>query len=89
MNNYKFSFKNIPWDTTTTGAMQKLISLENQNVRKLKLDDTYAERGWCTNAHIGYVLKGGFVISYNGNAIRYDKGDLFHIPGGEGHKHMP
>ena len=49
----------------------------------------FIENDWCTNGHIGYVLKGQLEIDFEatGTTVRYTSGDGIFIEKGEDSRH--
>jgi ethanolamine utilization protein EutQ (cupin superfamily) len=42
---------------------------------------------WCDQGHIGYVLKGGLTIEFEGQMLEFNAGDGMFIPAGKACAH--
>ena len=80
-------FKNIDWETPSTGVKQKIFLKGKQRIRLLCFYDDFIEENWCTKGHIGYVTDGEMTVDFNGKKVNFQKGDGLWIENGEKSKH--
>ena len=80
-------FDKLQWEQSAKGAEQKVYTDGKQRIRLLKFSDSYSETDWCTNGHIGLVLKGEMKISFNGRVESYKQGDGLWIEAGASSRH--
>ena len=87
MKKHLIDFKNMGWESPAPGVREKSHTGNNQRIRLVEFSGEFAEKGWCTEGHAGYVLEGSILIDFNGKPIKFEKGDGLFIPGGEESKH--
>ncbi len=87
MNENLIRFVKLNWETPAEGVEQKVYSNGHQRMRLLRFYDNFVETEWCTNGHVGYILKGEMKISFNGIIKSYRQRDGLWIEGGEKSKH--
>ena len=80
-------FENLDWERPKEGVEQKVYSVGNERLRLLRFQDSFIEKEWCFDGHIGFVLQGEMKIDFNGTIKNYKKGDGLWINGGESSKH--
>ncbi len=87
MNKARIDFKDIKWERVSEGADHKIYSEGNSRIRLIRFRETFKEEEWCTNGHVGYVLRGEMKIDFNGNIKNYKEGDGLWINEGVFNKH--
>ncbi len=87
MKNYLVDFKNMDWESPTTGVRYKAYIQGNHRIRLAEFTEEFVEEGWCTKGHTGYVLGGKISIDFNGKITDFKSGDGFFIPEGKENKH--
>ena len=80
-------FENLDWERPKEGVEQKVYSVGNERLRLLRFQDSFIEKEWCFDGHIGFVLQGEMKIDFNGTIKNYKKGDGLWINEGESSKH--
>lgn len=83
----RISFEEFMWEHVKDGLEQKVYSADDHRIRLLRVRDTFKEDAWCTNGHVGFVLKGEMQIDFNGRLEHYSGGDGLWIEQGEHAKH--
>jgi len=87
MSDYLLPFSSIAWEQSARGAWQKSYSRGNQRIRLVRFDGDFAEAHWCTNGHVGYVIKGEMTINFDGTLKKFQAGDGLWIEAGTAHQH--
>lgn len=87
MEKCKVDFEAVPWQEPHKGARFKSFSQGNRRLRLFEFSKDFFEPNWCARGHIGYVLEGELEIDFNGEVVRFAKGDGIFIPAGEQNKH--
>lgn len=82
---FKIQFWDMKWEFPKKGMREKSFTDRNKKFRMVAFNDQYVCEDWCTEGHIGYVLKGAMTIDFNGREIEYKAGDLLYIPQGNIH----
>ena len=82
-------FDELDWEIPSKGIRQKTLRKNAQQVRLLEFSDQLAEKEWCTNGHIGYVLEGELSVDFKGKLIHYTTGDGLWIMPGDKYAHKP
>ncbi|MHC1574236.1 MAG: hypothetical protein ACXQTY_00310 [Candidatus Methanogasteraceae archaeon] len=87
MNDNPIDFKNMGWESPTSGIRYKVYARGNQRIRLVEFSEDFNEPDWCTRGHVGYVLEGRLTIDFDGELIDFMSGDGIFIPEGEESKH--
>lgn len=80
-------FDKLKWVNIKEGVEQKIYSNGNRKIRLVRFYDNFMEKEWCTNGHIGFVLRGEMKINFDGTIKSYKQGDGLWIEAGEKSKH--
>jgi quercetin dioxygenase-like cupin family protein len=84
---FKISFEKMEWEQVRPDVRQKVYREGSRQVRLVEFDTSDGAEHWCETGHIGYVLKGGLRISFDGDVISFKAGDGLFIPPGAESKH--
>ena len=87
MGPFKVSFDAMEWQPIRADVRQKVYCEGSRQVRLVEFDTSEGAEHWCEVGHIGYVLKGGLSISFDGQVISFKAGDGLFIPAGAASKH--
>lgn len=87
MSEHLINFEHIEWEKLEKGLKQKVLASGNNKIRLVRVSHLFKEKKWCTNNHLGYVLRGKMNINFTGVIVEYQKGDIFSIHGGAKSKH--
>ena len=87
MSPFKVSFDAMEWQQIRPDVRQKTYCEGSRQVRLVEFDTSEGAEHWCEIGHIGYVLKGGLSISFDGQVIAFKSGDGLFIPAGAASKH--
>ena len=87
MNSFKVSFDAMEWQQIRPGVRQKIYCEGSRQIRLVEFETSDGAEHWCETGHIGYVLKGGLSISFDGQVISFKAGDGLFIPAGAASKH--
>lgn len=87
MSAFKISFDEIEWQQVRPDVRQKVYCEGSRQVRLVEFEASDGAEHWCETGHIGYVLKGGLRISFNGEVVSFKAGDGLFIPAGAESKH--
>jgi len=82
---FKIEFWDMKWEYPRKGMKEKYIIDRNKKFRIVEFNEYFEHTEWCTDGHVGYVLKGKMTIDFNGREIEYKAGDLLYIPQGNIH----
>ncbi len=85
----KIEFSKIAWEDSAPGICSKSYVRNGVKLRLLKLERGLSHPEWCETGHIGYVVEGEIEIDFNGDPVRYGKGDSLLISSGPDEKHIP
>ncbi len=88
MEQCKIDFNSIPWEIPAEGVRFKVYKQDGKQVRLVEFTDKFVEADWCTKGHIVYILEGQLEVNFNGNIVKFNKGDGLFIPVGEKDKHI-
>ena len=80
-------FDELAWEQPRPDVRQKVHCDDARIVRLVEFDTTDGPEHWCEVGHVGYVLKGALSVSYNGEVVAYQAGDVMLIPAGPGSRH--
>ena len=85
----KVDFSRIPWQSPAPDVRFKSYQASGRKLRLVKFGKDFIENDWCTNGHIGYVLKGSLEIDFEATdtTVRYTAGDGIFIEKGEDSRH--
>jgi quercetin dioxygenase-like cupin family protein len=84
---FKISFDEIAWQQVRPDVRQKVYCEGSRQVRLVEFEASDGTEHWCATGHIGYVLKGGLRINFNGEVVSFKAGDGLFIPAGAESKH--
>jgi quercetin dioxygenase-like cupin family protein len=84
---FKIRFDEMEWQQVRPDVRQKVYCEGSRQIRLIEFDTSDGVEHWCETGHIGYVLKGGLRISFNGEVIAFKAGDGLFIPAGGESKH--
>jgi quercetin dioxygenase-like cupin family protein len=84
---FKVSFDSMAWEQIRPDVRQKVYCEGSRQIRLVEFETSDGAEHWCETGHIGYVLKGGLDISFDGNVISFKAGDGLFIPSGAASKH--
>jgi quercetin dioxygenase-like cupin family protein len=87
MNSFKVPFEEMPWEQLRPDVRQKIYCNGSRQIRIVEFDTSNSPENWCESGHIGYVLRGGLRIDFNGQVISFGPGDGLFIPAGAEHQH--
>ena len=87
MSPFKIRFDAMEWQQIRPDVRQKTYCEGSRQVRLVEFDISDGAEHWCEVGHIGYVLKGGLSISFDGQVISFKAGDGLFIPAGAASKH--
>ena len=87
MSSFKIAFDAMEWQQIRPDVRQKVYCEGSRQVRLVEFDTREGAEHWCEVGHIGYVLKGGLSISFDGQVISFKAGDGLFIPAGAASKH--
>lgn len=87
MREARVVFDELPWEVTAPGARSKSLVRGGRKLRLVEFTEDFAEPGWCTKAHAGYVLEGRMRIAFPGRTEDFAEGDGIIIGGGEDERH--
>ena len=87
MNSFKVSFDAMEWQQIRPDVRQKIYREGSRQVRLVEFETSDGAEHWCETGHIGYVLKGGLSISFDGQVISFKAGDGLFIPAGAASRH--
>ena len=87
MNSFKVSFDAMEWQQIRPDVRQKIHREGSRQVRLVEFATSDGAEHWCETGHIGYVLKGGLSISFDGQVISFKAGDGLFIPAGAASRH--
>lgn len=74
------NFENLPWEHITTGMRLKTFKESNQQIQMIELSEGFFEQDWCLHSHTNYIIDGEFATDFDGEKVRYKKGDCIFIP---------
>jgi quercetin dioxygenase-like cupin family protein len=83
---YRIDFKDLDWETPLEGVRHKYLDQDNIRMRLVEYGREMPPH-WCDKAHYGIVLEGIFDIEFDGQTLRYEKGDGLFLPAGKDHRH--
>jgi len=87
-HNLLIQFAKLAWEKPAPGIEQKIHANGNKRMRLLRFLDNYVEGGWCSNGHVGFVVRGEMKIDFDNGLIKsYQQGDGLWIEDGEQSKH--
>jgi len=84
---FKVDFEKMEWQQIRPDVRQKVYCEGSRQIRLVEFATSDGAEYWCETGHIGYVLKGGLSIDFNGEIISFKTGDGLFIPSGAGNKH--
>jgi hypothetical protein len=87
MSPFKIDFASMEWQQVRPDVRQKTRSDGSRIVRLVEFDTSEGYEHWCEVGHIGYVLKGGLSISFDGQVVAFATGDGLFIPDGAASRH--
>jgi len=87
VNSFKVSFDAMEWQQIRPDVRQKIYCEGSRQIRLVEFETSDGAEHWCETGHIGYVLKGGLSISFDGQVISFKAGDGLFIPAGAASKH--
>jgi len=87
VNSFKVSFDAMEWQQIRPDVRQKIYCEGSRQIRLVEFETSDGAEQWCETGHIGYVLKGGLSISFDGQVISFKAGDGLFIPAGAASKH--
>jgi len=87
VNAFKISFETLEWQQVRPDVRQKVYCEGARQIRLVEFETSEGAEHWCETGHVGYVLKGGLSISFNGEVISFKAGDGLVIPAGAATKH--
>lgn len=87
MFTHKIDFSGISWQEPQAGVRFKLVYYHKTRVREVEFTPEFAEEGWCTQGHMGFVIEGHIDIDFSGRVESFHAGDGILIPPGPLHKH--
>ncbi len=87
MSPLKISFADMPWQQVRPDVRQKVHCEGSRQIRLVEFSTSAGADHWCETGHIGYVLKGGLSISFDGEILAFAAGDGLFIPAGARHRH--
>jgi quercetin dioxygenase-like cupin family protein len=88
MEKCKVNFDVLPWQTPLEGARYKVFQQGNRRLRLVEFSRGFAEPDWCVKGHIGYVLEGEMDLDFDGQLVRFSRGDGLFIPAGAENRHV-
>ncbi len=74
------------WEKPGAVGRVKIAYVGGKRLRLLELPPGFNEENWCLRGHIGYVLRGEFVIHFQNRTVRCKPGMGFVIPDGDPHR---
>ena len=83
----RVDFDAISWSSSIPHLREKIWAHHDRRLRLLELDRDFAEPGWCTRGHIGYMLAGEMEITFADHTETLKEGDGLFIPSGQAGKH--
>ena len=87
MSPFKVSFESMEWQQIREDVRQKVYREGSRQIRLVEFETSDGAQHWCETGHIGYVLKGGLDISFDGKVVSFNAGDGLFIPSGAASKH--
>jgi ethanolamine utilization protein EutQ (cupin superfamily) len=87
MQPYRVDFESMPWEQRAAGVRCKACERDGRRLRLAEFTKDFVEPDWCTNGHIGYVLKGRMQLDFRGKIVTFGPGDGLFIPPGTEHSH--
>ena len=68
-------FSSMQWSDISPKAKEKMVRVENKQLRLIEFEEGYSEPKWCFKEHIGYILKGELTIAFDKVTKTYNSGD--------------
>ena len=87
MSPFKISFEDMQWQQVRPDVRQTVYCEGSRQIRLVEFATSDGAEHWCEVGHIGYVLKGGLRISFDGKVISFAAGDGLFIPSGAASRH--
>ena len=87
MNAFRVAFEEMQWEQLRPDVRQKIFCNGSRQIRIVEFDTSNGPENWCESGHIGYVLRGGLRIDFNGQLVSFGTGDGLFIPAGPEHQH--
>lgn len=84
---FRIRFDDLPWEQVRHDVRQKMHCDDARIYRLVEFDTTDGPENWCETAHIGYVLHGALSVSFDGEVVDYQAGDVMLIPAGRASRH--
>lgn len=84
---YRIDFGTIPWESPAPGMRHKAFESAGRTIRLLVMTREFVEHGWCHKGHVGYVVEGTVEIDFDGEPVRFGKGDGLFVRAGEKSRH--
>jgi hypothetical protein len=75
----RVDFETIPWRPIAPGARHKMVERDRKRIRLLELSDSFVEKDWCLNGHVGYLIEGQVEFIFESRTERLQPGDGFLI----------
>ena len=66
MSPFKVDFEKMEWQQVRPDVRQKIYCEGSRQIRLVEFETSDGAEHWCEAGHIGYVLKGGLSISFDG-----------------------
>ena len=87
MSPFKVPFDSMEWEQIRPDVRQKRYCEGSRQIRLVEFATREGPEHWCESGHVGYVLKGGLRIDFNGNIVGFTQGDALFIPDGTESRH--
>lgn len=88
MDACRVDFDSTSWESPMNGVRSKARSRNGRRLRVVEFSQEFVEPDWCRKGHIGYVLDGEMEIDFDGEVVRFGKGDGVFIVAGDKEKHV-
>jgi len=87
MEKYRIDFESMAWESLADGVRFKAYEQDGKKLRLVEFSKEFVEPDWCTNGHIGYILKGKMEIDFGRAKELFGPGNGVFIPAGPQNKH--
>lgn len=88
MNPSRVVFEQLDWESPMPGMKQKRSEQGGKSLRLVEFREDFVEPGFCTKAHVGYVLEGSMDLHFaDGRSVRFQQGDGLFLAGDEQSRH--